>query len=212
MTRPFEESVKQMNNPSNRREERPGSWLSEKGLDPEKAVLWPYKRDYADSIYDEPEVEKLVGLWPGMTYPDREGGDIEIINSTTHEYGGDGFDLEYGWAIADDTVSTIEEMIEPEENLQQHEYTDRETDRCLDAAFSRLADTSDRLLKEENAAAVYNLESVARYELPRLDEDPEKNQLMYAQRIAEHLEDRGFCTEICEDVDFSREAHLIGRR
>lgn len=202
-----------MNNQRSQTTQRLGDWLNEVGIEPEKAVLWPQEPSLAKSLVEDAEAEKVVGLAPGgLSIPGRFD-EVQVAYVDSHSYGEADFDLEYGWAIADDTINALEPQIEPEDNLHQYDYPDPdERDRALENAFSRIADTTDDLLREENAATVYNMDSFGRYELPNLAEDVVENQMSYAERLSDHLGDQGFDTEIIEDSGYLEKVHLVGRR
>lgn len=202
-----------MNN-LNRDRQSPGEWLIEQDIQAEKALLWVFQPSFAKSFLEDGEVDRIIGLSPDINYGRGAfGPNIDIANTLSHKYTGEGFDLEYGWAIAEDIVNALEPLIDPENNLHQYEYLDHEErDQALNKAFSQLAETSDRLLEDKDATLIYNLESVGRYELPDLAEKPLQNHVEYGERIADHLEEKGFDTEVIEDPSYSRSAHVIGRR
>lgn len=203
-----------MNNHSIRQGIKVGEWISEEGLDVKKAFLWPYQPQIAKNIKISGEAESVIAVDPEAHRGGRrhqEGIDIGFIES--HKYTGQDFDFEYGWAIAEDTRNALEQQIEPEENLQLHEYSDvKVRDLTLNRAFSRITSTSDRLLREEGATVVYSMASVKRYELPDLAEDSLENQEEYARRISEHLERHGFDTDLLYDSDISKDVYVSGRR
>lgn len=202
-----------MNNPKKEHQSL-GDWMREYGIKPEQAVLWPIEPTLATSIIEDANAKTVTGLSPGgYPLPNRHPENLEVEDAFTHNYEGSDFDLEYGWAVADDVKSAIEPLVDPENNLHQYEYPDQEErDRALNTAFSQLTDTTDRLLKNEGAAVFYNLESVGRYQLPDLAKEPSQNQIRYGERIATQLERRGFDAEIIEDPDYSRNTHVLGRR
>lgn len=208
------ESSKKTNNPRIDFQDTLGSWLTDRSIEPDKAVLWPFEPGLANSLHEEASCDTIVGVSPhssALIYQDLEG--VQIAQTTSHRYPGSGFDLEYGWAVADDIVTALKPQIHSETNLHQYTYPDeQERNQALENAFSRLTDTTDRLLESEDASVLYNLESIGRYEMPQLDGDPAQNQVRYAERIAPYLEERGFETEIIEDLDFSRNTHVLGLR
>lgn len=202
-----------MNNPHERRHSL-GEWITEQNIKAEKALVWVFQPGFARSLLEDAEVDRIIGLSPDIRYGRGTlDTNVEVANTYSHNYTGEEFDLEYGWAIADDIKTSLEPQIEPEVNLHQYDYSDiEERDEALENAFSRITQTSDRLLKEEDSTVVYNLDDVRRYELPKLGENIKQNQLSYADRLADNLEKRGFSTEIVEGSEFLDSVHLIGRR
>lgn len=200
-------------NSQERRLQRVGEWMREYGLEAQRAILWPMEPSLSASLLEDAGVETLVGLSPGGYPLPNHNDNIEVENNLSHDYGGTDFDLEYGWAVADDITRTIEPVIDPKDNLHTYDYSDlEERDNALDIAFSRLTDTTDRFLGKENSAVLYNLESINRYELPDLAESSQQNQIEYGERIAAHLEERGFESEVIPDPEYSRNVHVIGLR
>lgn len=193
---------------------RVGEWISRQDLDIEKAVLWPQERQISENLVEEGDVDRVVGMTPrGATYFGDHQESISVAPSTSHGYTGDGFDFEYGWAVADDTISTLEPQIEPETNLHQYNYADREErDLALERAFSRITGTTDRLLKETDSTVLYSMAGTNRYQLPDLAEESLDNQFRYAERISEQLEELGFDTTIIHEPEESREVYLAGQR
>ena len=206
--------MKNMNNPVAPEEHRIGKWINDLGLDIEKAALWPHQDRIAENMIEAGEVDKIVGMTPkGWVYRGEHEESVEISFTTSHNYTGGEFDFEYGWAIADDTVNALKPQINPDTNLHQYDYSDEEErDESLNNAFSRIAATSDRLLKEEEATVLYSMAKTGRYQLPELDEESVKNQFSYATKIAENLQDHGFKTEIIHDPERSKHVYLSGSR
>jgi len=203
-----------MNNYSIREGVNVGEWISKEGLEVEKAFLWPYQPQIAEDIKIAGDVDKVVGVDPkGFPNRTRNKEGIESGHVESHQYTGQRFDFEYGWAIADDTINALESQIEPEENLQMYEYSNPvETDQALNRAFSRITNTTNRLLEDENATVVYSMASTNRYKLPNLSEDPVDNQEEYAKRVSGHLEELGFETELMYNPDVSKHFYVSGKR
>lgn len=203
-----------MNNPNPPEEHRIGKWISDLGLDIEKAVLWPHQDIIAEDMIKAGDVDRVVGITPkGWHYRGEQGEKVSVAFTTSHSYTGDGFDFEYGWAIADDTITALEPQIEPETNLHQYEYNDKvERDESLDNAFARITATTDRLLDEEDSTVLYSMAKTERYQLPELAENPVDNEIEYAERIAEHLQEHGFETEIIHYPERSKNVYLSGQR
>lgn len=203
-----------MNNQSVPDGVRVGEWLSEVGLSPEKAALWPHESEVVRSLVEDAGVKKVVGMSPrGITYVGPDQDAVSVAWTTSHGYTGGGFDFEYGWAIADDTTTALDPQIDPETNLHKYDYPDEdERDLALERAFSRITDTTDRLLKDEDATTLYSMAGTNRYQMPALEDDLLENQFRYAERISEHLEKKGFETEVIHNRDDSRHVYLAGRR
>jgi hypothetical protein len=206
--------LENINNQSVRDGVRVGEWLSEAGLSPDKVVLWPHSTEVAHSLVEDAETEKIVGMSPnGTPYIGPHQDAISVAQTTSHGYTGGGFDFEYGWAIADDTIRALEPQIDPEKNLHQYDYPhEDERDRALENAFSRIAETTDLLLEDEDAVTLYSMAGVNRFQLPSLDEDSLENQFIYAERISEHLEQKGFRTEVIHNPRDSKHVYLSGKR
>lgn len=208
---PPSESSIQMNNLVPERGNRVGKWMKEMGIEAEKAVVWPHERVVEKSMIEEGQVDRVVGLTPRGGFSRREN--VSVASVPSHNYTGGDFDFEYGWALADDAVTALEPQIEPENNLHQFEYEDTaHRDRALGNAFRRITDTTDRLLNEEGATVLYSMDAMNRYEMPELAEDVWENQMEYAKRVASHLQDRGFETQIHYNLDDARDVYLSGQR
>ncbi|PSH00436.1 MAG: hypothetical protein BRC30_03565 [Nanohaloarchaea archaeon SW_7_46_7] len=188
-----------------------GSWMSEMGIEAEKAFVWPHEAQVEESIIEESEIEKIVGLSPRGGFSRRE--EVSVAPVTTHGYTGEDFDFEYGWAIADDTITSLKPQIEPENGLHQFDYPSLEKrDRALSNAFERITSTSDRLLKDTGSAVLYTMSGVNRYQMPEFKDNSWKNQKAYAERIGSHLEDKGFHTEIHYSPEDARDVYVSGQR
>jgi len=188
-----------------------GSWLSEMDIEAEKAFVWPHETQVEESMIEESETEKIVGLTPKGGFSRRD--EVSVAPVTTHGYTGEGFDFEYGWAIADDTITALKPQIEPETDLHQFDYTDpEERDRALNNAFKRITSTSDRLLKDSDSALLYTMRGVNRYQMPELKDDSRENQKAYAENIASHLEEKGFHAEIHYSPEDARDIYVSGQR
>lgn len=205
------ESSIQMNNLVPERGNRVGKWMRDMGIMAEKAVVWPHERAVEKSMIEEGEVDRIVGLTPRGGFSKREN--VSIASVPSHSYTGGDFDFEYGWALADDAVTALEPQIEPESNLHQFEYNDEERrDQSLDNAFRRITETTDRLLNDEGSTVLYSMDAMNRYELPELAEDVWENQLEYAKRIASHLQEKEFETQVHYNLDDARYVYLSGKR
>lgn len=206
-----DESVLKVNSPSVNDGWRVGKWLSEMGIEPDKAFVWPHEDSIARNMMDEGGVEKIIGMTPKPGFT--RAPEVSVATVKTHNYTGSSFEFEYGWALGDDTISTLQSQIGEETNLHQFDYQDTEQrDTVLSNAFERLASTSDRLLDDEDAALLYTMKGVNRYQMPELSEDVRENQLEYANRISSPLEEYGFETEIRFDPDASKQIYLSGQR
>ncbi|MFB6116287.1 MAG: hypothetical protein ABEK10_02135 [Candidatus Nanosalina sp.] len=192
---------------------RIGEWISRQDLDVEKAVLWPQEHQISENLVEEGDVDRVVDLTPrGTTYFGDHQEQISVVSTTSHGYTGGDFDFEYGWAVADDRINALEPQIEPETNLHQYEYADsEERDLTLERAFSRITDTTDRLLKESDSTVLYSMAGANRYQLPDLG-DSLDNQFRYAERISRQLEELGFDTEIIHEPEESKDVYLFGQR
>jgi hypothetical protein len=180
-------------------------------VEAEKAVLWPHEQAVEKSMIEEGDVDRIVALTPRGGFSKREN--VSIASVPSHNYTGEDFDFEYGWALADDAVTALEPQIEPENNLHQFDYDDEEQKgRALDNAFRRITDTTDRLLNDEGSTVIYSMDAMNRYELPELAEGVWENQAEYAKRIASHLQDRGFETQVHYNLDDARDVYLSGKR
>ena len=195
------ESAMRANNPQGRT--RAGKWLEEEGLTENKsnAVLWPEQASIADSIVEETEIDRLIASGPHASeifFTDVS--DTLVTQHTSHELAKEvpsEVDLEYGWALAKDTINSIEQGLSREE------------------AMEKIAGTSDTLLSP-GGYAVYNLESVgSRYEMPR-DEalTATENTLQYANDLQDIIH-REYSkeTELYEDPDFDTNSpHLVWQK
>lgn len=209
-SRPSESSI-ETNNPVPENSVAVGQWLAEMGIEPEKAVVWPHESRVEKSIIEQGNVDQIVGLTPRGGFSRRE--EVSVAPVKSHEYTGECFDFEYGWALADDIITSLEPQIDPENNLHTHEYPDLERrDKALDNAFGRITDTTDRLLNDQDSTVLYSMDAVSRYEMPELAEDIRENQLAYAERIASHLEERGFEPEIHYNPEASNDIYISGQR
>ncbi len=205
------ESSIEVNSPSVEDSVRVGKWLSEMDIEPEKAFVWPNEERISRSLVDEGDVDNIVGMTPRSGFSRQP--EVTVAPVKTHNYTGNGFDFEYGWALGDDTTAALQTQIGEETNLHTFDYSDHEQrDEVLDNAFQRLASTSDRLLDDEDSALLYTMKGVNRYQMPDLAEDSLDNQLEYANRIASRLEEHGFETEIHYDPESSPHLYLSGQR
>jgi len=190
---------------------RVGKWLSEMDIEPDKAVLWPHTENIARAMIEESDVSSVTGLSPVSL--SSQHPDISTARILSHDYTGNGFDFEYGWALGDDLTAAIRPQIKPENNLYQFEYEDVEQcDLALENAMKRIVNTSDRLLDSEGAMVLYTMSGVNRYQMPDLDDDSLRNQFEYAERMADQLEERGFEPQIHYDPEESRHVYLSGQR
>jgi hypothetical protein len=209
-----DECLKNMNNQSVPDGVRVGEWLSEAGLSPDKIALWPHSTEVAHSLVEDAKTEKVVGMSPrGIPYLGPHQDAVSVAWTTSHGYTGGVFDFEYGWAIADDTTTALDPQIDPETNLHKYDYPDEdERDLALERAFSRITDTTDRLLKDEDATTLYSMAGTNRYQMPALENDLLENQFRYAERISDHLEQKGFKTEVMHNPCDSKHVYLSGKR
>lgn len=206
-----DESAIEVNSPSVEDSWRVGKWLSEMGIEADKAFVWPHEEKVAQDLVDEGKVDKVVGMTPKLGFTRTPG--VAVAPVKTHDYTGNDFDFEYGWALGDDTISAISSQMEEGTNLHTFEYSDHDArDEMLSNAFERLATTSDRLLNEEGSTILYTMKGASRYQMPELADGVLENQLEYADRIASHLEEYGFETEVHFDPDASSRVYLSGQR
>ena len=205
------ESSIEVNSPSVEDSVRVGKWLSEMGIEPDEAFVWPHEERISKSLVDEGDVDNIVGMTPRSGFSRQP--EVTVAPVKTHDYTGTGFDFEYGWALGDDTTAALQTQIGEETNLHTFDYSDPEQrDEVLDNAFRRLASTSDRLLNDEDSALLYTMKGVNRYQMPDLAEDSLDNQHEYANRIASRLEEHGFETEIHYNPEASSHIYLSGQR
>ncbi len=206
-----EESSIEVNSPSVKDSVRVGKWLSDMGIEPENPVVWPHEERIAKSLLDEAEVDKVTGMTPKSSFSRQP--EVVVAPVKTHDYTGNGFDFEYGWALGDDTISALQPQIGDEVNLHTFDYQDEaQRDEALDNAFERLASTSNQMLQEEESTLLYTMKGVNRYQMPELAENKRENQLEYAKRIASRLEDYGFQTQVHFDPEASLDLYLSGQR
>lgn len=210
-----------MYNESSKNTNNLGTWLKEKGIKADKAIVWP-DTSYSIHLLDEGVADNVVGLSPDMSHLDsmRDHG---VAGVRSHDYTGNDFDFEYGWAIADDTIEVLEAVIDYEtDNLHQYTFpNDQEMYEAINKSFSRISSTTDELLNDQDATVMYNLDGVGRYQMPQLESGIEENQAAYAEIMGDHLEDKGFSVSIyggkgsnifADRVSFSNDVHILGER
>lgn len=149
-------------------------WMENEGFMPEiqeNAVIWPKSFGYARSISTESNMRNVI-----VTSNRENDGSFRQLNGVreldmySHDLADrlpEQFDLEYGWALGDNTV-------------------DRgpEADNSAEKAMREIARTSDRILRP-GGVAVYNLETTGGREELEFDSD-----LEYANRMKVILEDK----------------------
>lgn len=193
-----------MNN-QNRGEKTVGDWLSEQNIiDPDEystAILWPKEFSIANSLKKDANINEILAVSDTPNNPVIRGIDgVSQYEFLTHELADrlqTQVNLEYGWAIADDTIKSLEEGL----NLEE--------------AFSKIAKTSDQFLSS-GGHSVYNLESTgSRYQIPK-DEDltAYENQLSFGRGLQEVLEENyGGEATLYEGPEFrTKDPHLIWKK
>lgn len=190
-----------MNNQRGRK--RVGEWLQREGLleEDSNAVLWPAEASIADSLIEDTKVNRLLATGPNASeifFTDIP--DTRVTQHTSHrlaEKVAGEVDLEYGWALAKDTINSIENGLSREE------------------AMEKIVETSDKMLRP-GGYAVYNLESIgSRYGMP-LDDNltASENTIEYANDMQslihrEYSED----VQLYEDPDFdTRYPHIVWQK
>lgn len=194
-----------MNNLSER-EKTLGEWLKDEEIvDSEEyttALLWPKSYEYAQSMIEDAEIDRVLTTSPTPANPTLATLDrLRQFEMKTHELKdllNSELNLEYSWAIADDTVQSIEK-----ENLSKEQ------------AMNKIAQTSEEILAT-GGTAVYNLAHTgSRYSIPKDEElDYRQNQLEYARTFQDILEEQyAEETHIVEDPDYRETStHLIWQK
>jgi hypothetical protein len=148
-------------------------WIENEDLMPEvqeTAVIWPKSFDYARSIGTESDIRNVI-----VTSNRENDGSfrqlkgVRELDMYSHDLAyrlPEQFDLEYGWALGDNTVDRG-----PEDN------------NSVEEVMREIARTSDRMLRP-GGVAVYNLETTGGREELGFDSD-----LEYAERMKVILED-----------------------
>lgn len=193
-----------MNNQSVR-EKTVGHWLNEQDIiDPNEystAILWPKEFSIANSLKNEANIDEILAVSDTPNNPVLEGIDgLSQYELLTHDLADrlqSQLNLEYGWAIADDAVKSLE------------------NDLSLEEAFYKIAKTSDQFLTP-GGHAVYNLESAgSRYQIPKNEDlSAAENQLNFGRGLKEVLEDEyGGETSIYEEPEFrTMDPHLVWKK
>ncbi|WEL22892.1 hypothetical protein [Candidatus Nanohalovita haloferacivicina] len=187
-----------MNNLQDRK--RLGNWLDQEILEerPSRAILWPAEPTLAQTLVEDAGVEKLLATSPNAAligYDKPEN--VYLSGATSHELADKmpgSTDLEYGWALADDTVNSMRNGLSKKE------------------AQRRIIETSDQIL-QPGGVAVYNLESTGSRPGMPVEESlsPQENMMQYAREMKEILqEDYTDSVEIYEEPDFrTNSPHLV---
>lgn len=175
-----------------------GEWLENDNLMPEhrkNAVIWPKAFNHANSIRQDTDIERIM-VTSDTAHSRRfeQAKDVREENLLSYELAErvpGQIDLEYAWAVADDTIRR---------GLR--------ADLTAEEGMRKVADTSEKLLRP-GGVAVYNLESAG----GRLELDYE-NQLEFAEAFGEILEeDYNTTPEIYESPEMNdSNTHLVWQK